>query len=367
VPKVESCREALDAQAVGNALYGLQGMTSDKAAVQAILLALVPKVECCREALDAQAIGNALYGMQGMSSDCQEVRAMLSALRPKVESCREALDAQAVGNALYGMQGMTSDSAEVRALLLILVPRVESCREALYAQNVGLALYGMQGMREEDISLSILDFLFSKTQAIAGNALLCSSMSCKDLVSFGQHLALVLSQLRFILKNGCEKWEKISILIANELLNRKITMEQHELYGGSNFQSAPEQRVHTLAKMAFDSSFMSVSSNEYLFNLFESDIVLRILINNELPLCQSNNSELIINIEIDGVHHRQEKKKRFCVLRDKYLKSQGVFIERIQASTLRRKKDQEVKEWLQEKVKDAQDSLHHIVDDNSIL
>jgi hypothetical protein len=91
-------------------------MSSDSAEVRAILSALLPKVESCREAFNAQAVGNALYGMQQMSSDSAEVRAMLSALLPKVKSCREALKAQAVGNALYGMQGM-GGAAEFLALI----------------------------------------------------------------------------------------------------------------------------------------------------------------------------------------------------------------------------------------------------------
>ncbi len=71
-----------------------KGQSSDSTEVQAMLKALMPKVESCREALDAQNVGNSLYGLQGMSSDSAELRAMLSALVPKVESCREALKAQ---------------------------------------------------------------------------------------------------------------------------------------------------------------------------------------------------------------------------------------------------------------------------------
>jgi very-short-patch-repair endonuclease len=55
---------------------------------------------------------------------------------------------------------------------------------------------------------------------------------------------------------------------------------------------------------------------------------------------------LIINIEVDGAYHKQERKKRFCTLRDKYLKSQGVIIERIEAEFLRRMTDEEMKRWL---------------------
>jgi very-short-patch-repair endonuclease len=346
-PKVESCREALGAQALGNALFGMQKMSSDSAEVRAILLALVPRVESCREALGAQELGNALYGMQGMSSDSAEVRAMLLALVPRVESCRAALGAQAVGNALYGMQGMSSDSAEVRAMLLALVPKVESCREALGAQELGNALYGMQGMLEEDEYLTLLDFLYDKTKSIAGNAL-----SCEQLISFAQPLALTFPKLRTVSKDRYEKWENISSIINNEILECKNNFDA--FFGPGNFRSAPEQRVYDIAQKSFEITFLSVSSNEHLFNLFESDIVLRVPIGDSLTCFQSNDRDLIINIEIDGIHHKQERRKRFCMLRDDYLKSRGVIIERIETSTLRRMKDREVKEWVQERVIIAQ-------------
>ena len=63
-------------------------------------------MERCRETLDAQAVGNALYGLQGMSSDNAEVRSLVRALSGHVERCREPLSAQHVGNALYGLVGV---------------------------------------------------------------------------------------------------------------------------------------------------------------------------------------------------------------------------------------------------------------------
>jgi hypothetical protein len=42
----------------------MKRMSSDSAEVCARLSALVPKVESCREALDAGAVGNALYGIE---------------------------------------------------------------------------------------------------------------------------------------------------------------------------------------------------------------------------------------------------------------------------------------------------------------
>ena len=44
-------------------------------------------------------MGNALYGLQSMSSEAREVRGLLDVLRDKVAGCEEELDAQEVGNA----------------------------------------------------------------------------------------------------------------------------------------------------------------------------------------------------------------------------------------------------------------------------
>jgi hypothetical protein len=106
--------------------------------------------------------------------------------------------------------------------------------------------------------------------------------------------------------------------------------------------------------MVFNNSNISISSNEYLFNLFESDIVLRIPIVNDSSSSKSRERDLIINIEVDGIHHKQERKKRFCMLRDKYLEAQDVVIERIDASVLSRMEDKKIKDWIQERVAEAQ-------------
>jgi hypothetical protein len=85
-----------------------------------------------------------------------------------------------------------------------------------------------------------------------------------------------------------------------------------------------------------------------------TDIVLRVPIVNDSSPSQLREGDLTVNIELDGIHHKQEKKKRFCRLRDKYLEAQGVVIKRIDVSVLRRMKDKEVKDWIQETVAEAQ-------------
>jgi hypothetical protein len=84
--------------------------------------------------------------------------------------------------------------------------------------------------------------------------------------------------------------------------------------------------------------------------MFKADTVLRVLIPNSANYSLLDSEVLVVNIEVDGIHHKLERKERFCMLRDKYLRSQGVIIERIEVSILRRMKDMEVKEWLLERV-----------------
>ena len=132
------------------------------------------------------------------------------------------------------------------------------------------------------------------------------------------------------------------------------------------FQSRSEQRMHTAAMKVLGGSNLRIRHNEHLFGLFECDIVVRV------PRAVEAHSEegsrgigqgcdldlgrereqvregqsLIINIEVDGVHHRREKKKRFCRLRDEYLQSRGVVIARIEASALSAMSEHEVEEWV---------------------
>jgi hypothetical protein len=86
-----------------------QDMSSDVAEVRVLLSALTAKVqENNSEGLfDAQVIGNALYGLQGMNVNSPEVLGLLCAITEKVRNSKEPLDAQAIGKGLYGLQGMT--------------------------------------------------------------------------------------------------------------------------------------------------------------------------------------------------------------------------------------------------------------------
>ncbi len=66
-------------------------MSSQEAEVRAVLDALGRKISESRQELDAQSIGNALYGLQGMSSQVAEVRAVMDALGRTISESRQEL------------------------------------------------------------------------------------------------------------------------------------------------------------------------------------------------------------------------------------------------------------------------------------
>ena len=157
----------------------------------------------------------------------------------------------------------------------------------------------------------------------------------------GQSVALSLPALRNNLgQNDYSKWEAISKLLGSELSGR-----HSENQVSIGFRSNVERRVHTVLARVFDKSNIALTSNEYLFNLFEADIILRVL--------SASGGSLVINIEVDGMHHLREKKKRFCALRDEYLKSRGVVVYRITTSALWDMSDEEIQSWALDKVASA--------------
>ena len=344
LPKVRSCTEPLIARQVGNALYGMHGMSSDSNEVLLLLSALTERVQSCEEYLNAQEVGNALYGLQGMSSDKEEVLMLLSALTPKVQNCEVPLSGQAVGNALYGLQGMSGDKEEVLLLLSALAPKVESCVELLTAQEVGIALYGLQGLLHVDIGRDIA--LGVLQRFLAGSVLKASADD--ETICLAQSIGLVLPALREHLTE--RESEILSDLFKGM---EELDMSALTYPPASLAQESQEKNMHALAVRAFESSNATVSQNNFLFGLFECDVVVHIQV---APNAHQEAHSLIFNFELDGEIHRRKLKGRFCSLRDKYLQSRGVTVARINASSLREMADNDALEWMQDTFNEAKRS-----------
>ena len=311
---------------------------------------------------------------------------------------------------------MSSDCIEVNNILSALLLKVKACKEPLRVLAVGNALYGLQGMKKSNEYVQFLDFLYNNIDRSSMKSPQIDFSPRYHLESLSLALAFLLPTLRENYIDQYEKWVKIDRTLSEELYKRKEK-------NGPRTQSllAAELRVLAVAREILKDTNTDIICNDYLFNLFESDIVLKISRNKEdtnkiLSIAQNiaqnttqnatqssaqsnaqshindndnnnnnnnNNSDnnssssssssssinfdgfgdqlgnhtdnhrddnITLNIEIDGIRHFREKKKRFCKLRDEHLRSKGIVIERIQASHLRKMNLTDLEKWVLDKV-----------------
>ena len=306
--------------------------------------------------IQSQNLSMLLYGLRSNKFKQTESKKLLSCLHEIAVNCKEPLSAQAVGNALYGLQGMSSDDADVRSLVRALSGQVQRCSEPLSAQAVGNALHGLQGMSSDDEGLCLGLYLIRTYIDIHKRGVSVTP----ECLSSSQSVVMIFPLLRDHLTD--DEVTECDRIISDIDVKSRVSDEGVDISMNLRFQSRSEQRMHTAAMRALGGSNLRVSHNEHLFGLFECDVVVRV------PRAVEAHSEegsrglgqgcdldlgreqvreeqsLIINIEVDGVHHRREKKKRFCRLRDEYLHSRGVVIARIEVSALNAMSEHEVEE-----------------------
>ena len=366
-PQIRTCSEEFLAQHVGNSLYGCQGMNSDDQEVCDVLAALAPQIRGCSHVVTAQQVGNAMLGLQGMGSDKAEVRAVVAALVPKIADCREPLKAQEVGSVLYALQGMTHDCAEVRDLLAVLQPKVLAA-EGLNCLAIGNALYGLLGVLwAEEFFTAVTAFLYQRLTEILyypdGSSRL-ADIDCEDVVRLRMGLGLVLPEAKAALSfpgAPYEQWDSVNTLLTEELAFRRAGSDP--FFMRQELRSVHEAKVHDAVLAVFraaDEELLArlgvgavagaavdgaegarvvvVEADTHLFDFVECDVLIR------LPLASASASAsesesgsgewLLVNIEVDGIHHRNGKRSRFCHLRDKYLAARGVVVERVMTSAL---------------------------------
>ena len=200
-------------------------MTSDRAEVRDLLVALIPNIRDCTQPLNNMSISQALFGLQSMNSDCPVVRTLLSVLTPKIEASLESFGSRIFGCALYGVQGMESNNPEVRALLGALLTKLQSMEEAMDIIDLSSAVYGMQGMREGPESQQLLECLLGRMKTTLSSDLL-QSLSHFDLLFVTRQLVLSIDH---VLKGQSSEWERLTDLLLDQLAHRKKSIEHTQL------------------------------------------------------------------------------------------------------------------------------------------
>ena len=359
----------LNSLEIGMSLYGLQGMSSDKSEVRKLVKALTIKIQESKTKFDSQAVG-ALYGLQSMNSESKEVRGLISVLSNKILNSMERIDGQGLSNALYGLQGMNSDTNESRQLFDQIFNKLKDFQGILSGRELGNALYGTLSVINHHFDFdSILHMFFVKVKTYTeifdtvdpgpdpgpdlglNSGIDSRSAPTWEVVVICQTILFLIQKLNELSRyHNADDWSLLSERYLNELKSRYDKgdnyFKSNGLYG---LKSNYERNMYREIWKIFQNTDVSISSNEHLFNIFESDFILRvpfsgikmIKINdnksiikikkgkNELIIDKNVENYFTINIEVDGIHHRREKKKLFCERKDEYLRSRNVYVYRI--------------------------------------
>lgn len=263
-----------------------------------------------------------------------------------------------VRNAFYGVQVISSNSSERSDILTILATKISSCKENLTVQEVSKAFYDLHGLNEigdKTDFISVIRFvqlqlkiIVESTSPFLGLSSGRSSMSkigTRDLVTLCQSLVLTLPEISTIITmEEYKDLRKMQNLLTGELASRRLYGDL--FYKRMDFQSKAERRLYNIASKACRDKNMKINANSHLFDIFESDIIIRI------PSADGG-SDIVINIEVDGPHHNYEKKIIFCERKDKYLKSKGVFVSRITTYVMDDTKDIKLEKWVLKVISDA--------------
>jgi hypothetical protein len=173
-----------------------------------------------------------------------------------------------------------------------------------------------------------------------------------EYISFGRSVVMSLPLLRdHLTLSEVKECESIITVIESKAV---VSNKGGDPALSASFQLRSERHMYKATMKALGESNMHVSHNEHLFGLFECDIVVQIpravnartVREDREGVADGREESLIVNIEVDGVHHRREKEKRFCRLRDGYLQSRGAVIERMEVSALDAMSEQELKKWM---------------------
>jgi len=252
-----------------------------------------------------------LHELQGMRSNSSEVDHELSALAIKLATFKKDFSAQALSNVLFGLQGIiwissTSDFTSIMTFL--------------------------------DRHISMIVASFSRSTEGSKKQSNGSKVDTKELVTLCQSLTLFLPETSIF--HDMREYKNMHLLnasIMEELISRRQKGDGY--YKPLETQSKMKERMHEVVKKRFDDTRVEVHSNVHLFDLFESDVII-------LIPSDGDRSDTTINIEVNDIDHKNEKKRIFCERKDKYLKSKDIFVLRMDAFRMNEMKDIEVEDWM---------------------
>jgi hypothetical protein len=255
---------------------------------------------------------------------------------------------------------------------------------SLTGQEIGMALFGLQHIQLDEHWLPIVrSFCDGISLAVAqSRRYLKHEQYGDDIRSLSRYLSIVLnldSELcRFLQHHGL--YDSLVCIHQEVVESLQVLLSKIGAHLGP--QSATERRYIQILEQTLDKYNLSISdrnrdsgsssgsnnsakaiemyTNRYLHG-FEADIVLYVFegasdhtdcdLDTEASDPEASVKRMtVIDIEIDGVHHKVEHgKKNFCAYRDRYLlESHGVCVVRL--DTMQTWTDEEISQWFVEQL-----------------
>ena len=372
VSKMQACDEMFTSRSVANALNGLQHMSSDCPSVRDLLSVLAPKIQSCTEPFSAEDVCRMLYSLGGMSADHTEVRTLLLVLVLKIKNCPDPFTAIMASRAINGLQGMSIEYFEVRTLLFALIPKVKNTPDYFTAKDVSTALFGMHQLFGKIESQSLVDFLFTQVTRLSrlhgGEEF--NMLDTEDIVQLHIQVSFALLNPTFTYMSAVRytQWQ-----IVNTQLQRVITRRAEDTHTErfhlqvdrvKEIDASVEsrERVLSIIQASYNSTAVHILHDTLLLNIFQGDIVLQVAVRakheGSMRTIEPDTSALIgenkeqimdfitINVQIEAEHSFKYENPRYTVLRDNYLKSQGVFVVRIRSTDVMNAETHQLSDWV---------------------
>lgn len=385
--KIRKNDEEWSALSITMVFLGIQRMT-DCQEVLELLSAIVAKVRNLKVEMESQQIGDCLYGLQDLTDKSTAVRNVLFALNVELRKGKSVFTPKAISDSLYGLQNMKPESGDLLDVFSILSQKMRIIPEDLKFTilDISNALYGLQGLLGKDNNtafLSVLDVLCKRAQlvkedhsdgaasvdcAVRGDGKENSSGSEKEEVSSE---SIVLETV----DNETQMSDLISLHQSmlfflnehhNNLDEKRITEIKCVIDDVTNILDCKKNEVDVIlkkeiikndkivkisevaSKLLRNVGNANILQNKVLFNIFETSLLL---------LLPHNEKTITINIEIDSVSNKKEKKKLYRNRRDSYLTANGISIIRIHESKIDGMLESDIETWLNKNISDIKNKL----------
>jgi hypothetical protein len=347
VAKVRNLKVEMESQQIGDCLYGLQDLTDKSTAVRNVLFALNVELRKGKSVFTPKAICDSLYGLQNMKPESGDLLDVFSILSQKMRMIPEELKFTVldISNALYGLQGLLGkyNKSAFLAVLDVLCKHAQLIKEEHSdgSASVDCAVksdseeHSLGSEKEEVKKNTVLEMADNETQM-------------SDFISIHQSMLFFLNEHQTNLDEKRITEIKCVIDDVTNILDRKKsegdTVLKKEIIKNDNIGKISEVASQLLGNV----ENTNILQNEVLFNTFDTSLLL---------LLPHNEKTITINIEIDSVSNKKEKKKLYRNRRDSFLTANGISIIRVHESKIDSMLDSDIETWLNKNINDIKHKL----------